>query len=173
MTMKSPSSTTTQPPAPEPPDPETRRQGDQVKINGHAQPARGPVLDIPTEEDRKAALDAFFGAVNRTIAEQRAAVAAAKPALARLCGAMRQRTGQSFTIRTLLYSLWNGQPASLLEFVTLDWALRQDLCAVLLGFGFEDRKDASAHFFYDAMKAALVSAGLFDWFIAAGSEVAA
>ena len=121
------------------------------ETNGHTLPARGRVIVMPSEEDR-------------------AAAQAARPALARLCEAMALRTGQSGTLRTLLYSLWNGQPASLLDVVTLDWTLRKDLCAVLLAFGFEPRTDAAAHFFFDALKNEITQHGLWTWFAEAGEQ---
>jgi len=96
------------------------------------------------------------------IADGRAAVAEAKPALLRICQAMAYHTDQSYKLRALLYSLWNGQPASILEVVTLDRALRKDFCAVLLAFGFHDGKE---EFFYDAVTDALKAAGQFEWFV--------
>lgn len=134
----------------------------------------GETLAELTTADRDAALAAFFGVINTSIAEQRAAAQVAWPALALLIEAMAQRTDQSHVIRAILYSLYNGHPACVLDLVTLDWPLRKALSAVLLAFGFEDRHDATLHFFYDAMKAAIVEAGQWDWFIAAEeSEVAA
>jgi len=105
--------------------------------------------------------------------ERRAAAELARAALQRLCrDVLSQRSGQCFKVRDLLYSLYNGQPASLLEVVCLDWAIRQDLCAVLLAFGFEDCRHEPGHdgvekpsFFYAEMKAAIVAAGQWDWFI--------
>lgn len=95
-------------------------------------------------------------------AERRIAADAARPALARLIECMRHKTGQGYTLRKLLYSLWNGQPASLLDVLLLDWSLRQDFTAVLLGFGFESPEQS---FFYDEIRTALTEAGLLDWFI--------
>lgn len=135
---------------------------------------RSYVLPEPTEEDRQAALSAFFGAMKRTNAERLEAANAARPALAELCDVMRNKTGQSHIVRSLLWSLYNGQTTSLIELVSLDWKIRQALCAVLLAFGFEDVADPSLAFFYDALKKAITDAGLWDWFTAAGeSEVAA
>jgi hypothetical protein len=54
--------------------------------------------------------------------------------------------------------------ASLIELVTLDWKIRQQLCAVLLAFGFEDIADPKVAFFYDAMKMEIAGAGLWTWF---------
>ena len=126
--------------------------------------------DEPTAEERDAVLKDFAGKLNTARDERRAAVAAAEPALQRLCGVMRQMTDQSGHVRGLLYSMFNGQPYSLLEIVAVDWAVQKDICAVLLAFGYEDRE---TKFFYDSIKTAVVSAGLWDWFIAAESGVAA
>jgi len=126
-----------------------------------------PRIHFPNSEEEDAALQSFFGTVKKARAERRAAVELAVPALGRLCEVMAAQTGQSYKVRELLYSLWNGQPAELLEIVGLDWAIRRDLCAVLLAFGHEDRE---VQFFYDAIKSALVDAGLFAWFLAARRE---
>jgi len=67
------------------------------------------------------------------------------------------KTGQSYKVRGLLYSLWNGQPYSLLEIVTLDGQLRHALLVVIANFG-------APKFFYQEIKDAFVVAGLFDWF---------
>lgn len=96
------------------------------------------------------------------VARQRVAVDLARPALDRLVDVMRYRTGQGYKLRSLLYSMWNGKPASLCEVCGLDYELRQDLGAVILAWGF-GRRDWE--FFYDAMKAAVTRAGLWDWFL--------
>jgi hypothetical protein len=93
--------------------------------------------------------------------EKRDAIPAAHDALVRLVEVCSHKTGQGCKIRSLLYSLWNGQPTSLLEIVALDWELRKDLHAVMLPFGHAD-------FFYDHIKAAFAARGLFDWFIDEG-----
>jgi len=121
-----------------------------------------PPVHQPSEEERKEALSSFADAMKTMIADGRAAVENAKPALQRICQAMAQRTDQSYHLRALLYSLWNGQPTSLLEVVSLDRALRKDFCGVLLAFGFSDGKE---EFFYDAVTAELKSSGQFEWFI--------
>ena len=167
-------SSTANPPADLPPADEPAREtlkpGDGPK-NGATDKMVGPTSDDGA--DRKAALDAFFGAHRRIVAERRQAALAGKFALERLCDAMRQRTDQGHTLRALLYSLYNGQPASLLELVTLDWGLRKDVCAVALAFGFEEPREPGSAFFYDALKAALTRANLWTWFLEAGeSEVA-
>jgi len=97
--------------------------------------------------------------------EKNEALPAAIAGIHRLVTVCANKTGQSYKLRALLYSLWNGQPASLLEIVSLDWELRKDFLAVLLAFGQEE-------FFYDAIKSAFVARGLFDWFIEAQKEVA-
>ena len=89
--------------------------------------------------------------------EQLAAIERANQGLLRLVDVMRHQTGQGYKLRGLLYSLWNGQPTSLLEIVTLDYELRKDLLAVLLVFG-------NNRFFYDQLDAPIKAAGLFDWF---------
>ncbi len=66
-------------------------------------------------------------------------------------------TDQSYKLRGLLYSLWNGKPYSLLEIITLDRSLRDHLLTVLENFG-------SPTFFYDQIKSEFTRAGLFDWF---------
>jgi hypothetical protein len=116
------------------------------------------LIHIPTEADNKTALDDFFGQIRQMKAERNAAVTAARPALDRLVATFQAQTGQSYKIRALLYSLWNGKPASLSEVLCLDWSLRQDLVAVLLAFGADD-------FFYDAVREAVESVDAFDWFV--------
>lgn len=74
-----------------------------------------------------------------------------------LIAACRHKTGQSYKLRGLLYSLWNGQPYSLLEIITLDQSLRHALLVVIANFG-------APKFFYAEIKSAFVAAGLFDWF---------
>jgi hypothetical protein len=125
-----------------------------------------------TEEEKQAALASFFSGIDRITKERRAATELAQPALERLCEVMRSMTGQSYKIRALLYSLWNGQPTGLIEILALDWDLRKDLIAVLLAFGFEGRDGVK--FFYDAVKHEITAAGIWAWFIEAHeSEVAA
>ena len=107
---------------------------------------------------------AQWAAVN---AERRAAAVEGRAAFRRLLRVMEHKTGQGYKLRALLYSLYNGQPASLLDAITLDWAIRKDLNLVLLGFGCEFAGDQKQFgFFYDAMKTDLQQAGLFDWFVA-------
>lgn len=94
--------------------------------------------------------------------EMREAVAKAIPAMARLAEVLKGRSGQPYRLRGLLFSLWNGKPFSVLEIVGFDWAIRKDLAAVLLVFGFEDKL---AKFFYDAVRDAIKAAGQWEWFI--------
>ncbi len=121
-------------------------------------------LQPPTEEENQAALNEFFAEMQKMKTERKAAVAEAIPALERLIDTFPQRTGQSYKLRDLLYSLWNGKPASLSDVLNLDWDLRKDLCAVILAFGYEDRDH---EFFYDAIATPLKKRGQFEWFIAA------
>jgi hypothetical protein len=83
----------------------------------------------------QAQLRQFFAAVNQCTAEQKAAVEAALPALERLIEACSCGSGQSYKLRDLLYSLFNGQGCNLNDVQTLDWSLRKDLAAVILGSG--------------------------------------
>ena len=142
----------------------------QPKANGPASTGGGPIIHSRTPEENAKTLDAFFARARSVLAERRAAAEAARPALARLCEVLCKRSGQPYKLRALLYSIYNGQAASLIEIVCLDWEIRKDLCAVLLAFGFEDRRDATVSFFYDELKAAITAAGQWDWFIQADEE---
>ena len=71
------------------------------------------------------------------------------------------KTGQSYKLRSLLYSLWNGKPASLNEVTGLDYELKIKLCMVILAFG-------TPEFFYDEIESAFVKRGIFDWFCEEG-----
>jgi hypothetical protein len=73
------------------------------------------------------------------------------------------KTGQGYKLRALLYSLWNGKPASLLEIVTLDRNLRLCLLTVMEHFG-------EPTFFYEEIKSAFNKRGLFLWFCDEGEE---
>lgn len=116
----------------------------------------------PFEMDDEAALSAFVASARRVRNERRAAVDAAIPALDGLIRVMAAKTDQSLHVRALLYSLWNGQPTSLLDVVELDWDVRKQLCAVILGFGFEEPGRA---FFYEAISEPVKEVGLWDWFV--------
>jgi len=122
----------------------------------------GPIIrtENTPEEIRQATerLSAMIG-------QQRAAVQLARPALKRLVDVMRHKTGQGYKLRALLYSLWNGMPTTLNDVCGLDHQLRQDLCDVILAWGY-GRGDWE--FFYNAMKADVSNAGLWDWFLEAG-----
>jgi len=82
---------------------------------------------------------------------------------------MTHRTGQGYKLRALLYSLYNGKPASLLEALGLDWCIRQDLCLVWLGFGWESAQQ-SENCFYAALKDEVNRAQLWAWFIEEGGK---
>jgi hypothetical protein len=129
-------------------------------------------IHIPTEEENKAAIQEFV-AEQRALRLQRMELARlAHPALARLVQVCAVQTGQSYHVRALLYSLWNGQPASLSDVLHLDNSIRLDVCAVLAAFGFESSPNAEVKsFFYDAFKDAFKAAGLFDWFVEAHKPV--
>lgn len=115
-------------------------------------------------------LRGLFSRINAQRQERRELAEQASEALKRLVGACAQKTGQGYHLRDLLYSLWNGQPASLLEMVSLDWELRKDLLTVLGAFGYEGE---GLSFFYDEVRAAFEERGLFDWFQDAWKGVAA
>lgn len=94
----------------------------------------------PTEEtvERTDTLNEFIAAVRTAARESDAAVEAAKPALARLAAAVvGRRNGQALRVRSILVSLYSGGSAlaDVSDVMSLDWALRRDLCAVLLAFG--------------------------------------
>ncbi len=120
------------------------------------------VIHFPTPEEDERSLAEFLTSTNQLIKERRAACEQAIPALERLAIVMQGRSGQPYKVRTILFSLWNGKPAAVNEVLGLDWAIRKDLCAVLLAFGFEDMTVA---FFYDALRKAIEDAGQWNWFI--------
>jgi len=114
------------------------------------------------------ALGACFAALRDVQRERAAAARLAIPALRRLVATFPHRTGQSYKLRSLLWSLYNGRPADLSDMLCLDWTLRKDLAAVMLGFGHEDK---TVRFFYAAFDEAInVEAHQWDWFAAAGDE---
>ncbi len=119
-------------------------------------------IHIPTKEEDAAHLELFFEARNRIKIERRAACQSALPALERLATVMCERSGQPYKVREILFSLWNGKPAALIEIVNLDWEIRKDLCAVIMAFGYED---STGGLFYDAVQSAVTAAGQWDWFI--------
>jgi hypothetical protein len=117
------------------------------------------MLDEPSEEDKTQLMNAFFADMRVTRGEQESAEAKAHEALARLCKVMDHRGGQSYKVRMFLRSLWNGNnKADMTEVLCLDWAVRKDLCAVILAFGTDT-------FFYDELRAAVTKAGHWDFFM--------
>ena len=126
----------------------------------------GTVVVAETETDSPEVREAL-DRLTAMVGKQRAAVTLARPALQRLVDVMRHGTGQGYKLRALLFSLWNGKPTSLSDVCGLDHQLRQDLCVVILAWGY-GRGDWE--FFYDAMKAAVSSAGLWPWFIEEGAR---
>jgi hypothetical protein len=103
--------------------------------------------EISTKNDDLMAFKEVFAKLRADNEERKSACDSAVPAVDRLVRIMGNKTGQSYKLRALLYSLYNGQPTSLLEVVCLDWRIRKDFCSVLLAFGFED---SDTNFFYNA-----------------------
>src|ERR1043165_8319193 len=93
----------------------------------------GPAIrTYNTPEEIRGAIDRLKSITG----QQRAAVQLARPALRRLVDVMRNKTGQGYKLRALLYSLWNGMPTTLNAVCGLDHQLRQDLCDVILAWGY-------------------------------------
>jgi hypothetical protein len=122
----------------------------------------GPKINIPTKEETDAAFKEYFARQKSVTAERVKAAVVAVPALKRLCQVMCERSGQPYKVRALLYSLWNGKPVELIEVVSLDWELHQDICAVVLAFGFEG---GGVKFFYTAIENEIRAVGQWDWFL--------
>lgn len=120
-------------------------------------------IHLPTEEEKQEALAEFARDMRVIATRQREAIRVAVPALARLIEVCANKTGQSYHVRSLLFSAWNGKPTSISNLLNLDGGVKSDVCAVLLAFGYEPGGDAPA-FFYDAMQQAFHDAGLFKWF---------
>lgn len=111
-----------------------------------------------------ALLEVFGAELQHVLQQQRGVIEFAQMALPGLIDVCAAKTGQSYKVRALLYSAWNGQATSLLDGLTgLDWAIKMDVLTVLLAFGCEPGGGAPA-FFYDAISDAFKAAGLFDWF---------
>jgi len=140
--------------------------------------SNGPTIHFPPpEESVEAEIDGVVVVGPRDLLDlfkaqsdrQRAAVDLAKPALDRLVNdVLTQRSGQCYKVRELLWSLWNGKPASLSEVCGLDYELRADLCAVIQAWGF-GRGDWE--FFYDALESRVRRAGQWEWFLEARLDV--
>lgn len=113
------------------------------------------------------AFKAFFAAQREVMAERaKLATEAREKSLPLLIEAMRGKTGQSGHIRALLFSLWNGKPTSVIELIALDWKLRVALLNVFAAFGFEQK--SGPNFFYNELKEAVSTAGLWEWFLEEG-----
>jgi len=133
----------------------------------------------PAEEEAEATLRNFFAEQKVIFEERRAAVTQALPALERLVEVLKQRSGQPYKLRAILFSLWNGKPAPVNALLGLDWSLKKDVCAVLLAFGWEDdgtafgsgREPEPVNFFYDALHDAICKAGQWEWFIEESRDV--
>ncbi len=133
----------------------------QRAVDALTRPVRKKI-NPPSEAENQAALADMMERQRRVQAMRRDACLAAMPALDRLAVVMQGRSGQPYKVRSLLYSLWNGKPASLVEIVSLDWEIRQDLLSVCLAFGYEGK---SLSFFYDAIETAITKAGQWEWFL--------
>lgn len=120
--------------------------------------------------EAKKQLDAAIEQQRNNRMQHKLAAVEAKEAMEQLCQAMVSKTGQAFKLRALLYSLWNGKPATLSDVLCLDWFLRMQLVAVISGFGYEG---AEVKFFYDDMKATLDRHNLMTWFIEEGGKTPA
>ena len=118
---------------------------------------RGPRIHFPTPEEEEALRQEFLQELKVLTGERVEADSKALPAMERLAEVLNGRSGQPYKLRSILWSLYNGKPTSLVEVVGLDWAIRKDLVAVILAFG-------SDSFFYDELKAAVTKAGQWDWF---------
>lgn len=117
------------------------------------------------EGDDQRALKELMAITGRNRSEHRAAAQAAFPAMRRLMEVMKHRSGQGYKLRAMLYSLWNGKPASLSDVLCLDWELRKDVLQVLMGFGYEEGLKGAFAFFYKELQAELHANALFDWFL--------
>jgi hypothetical protein len=125
-------------------------------------------IHIPSKEEEAADLQEYFKRAKTVSRERLAAAIAAEPALKRLCKVLCERSGQPYKLRSILFSIWNGKPASMIEIVSLDWEIRKDLSAVLLAFGFEGN---GVEFFYSALQRAITAAGQWNWFVEEADDV--
>jgi len=106
----------------------------------------------------------FFARIKAEREAVRSQIPAAKSAMTRIALACKGgESGQTLKLRSLLFSLWNGQPTSLIEIISLDRCLREDLLSVLRVFGSEE-------FFYEEVKLSFARVGLLDWFLAKGKK---
>jgi hypothetical protein len=124
-----------------------------------------PIIDDSPADDLKQ----LFASMRQTTSERRQAARDANRLMPELLRCMANKTGQSYKLRALLWSLYNGQPASLIEVLGLDWSLRKALLAVVAAFGFEERGSADS-FFYQALKDHISGAGLWHWFTEEGQN---
>ncbi len=108
-------------------------------------------------------LKEFYAKQGRISIHRAQAVSEAVKELPLLVQACAGRSGQSFYIRGILFSLWNGKPADLSDVLNLDWELKVALCAVVKAFGSEG-------FFYKEIEAAFKESGQLEWFKSEGEE---
>lgn len=126
-----------------------------------------PLAESRADSKRSNTVEELLAAQKR-LQEQRAHAATdAALRLPMLVDACACKTGQSYIIRALLFSLWNGKPVDLSDTLRLDWELKKSLCVVIVAFGFERDENK---FFYDAITEAFKARGLFDWFREEGDE---
>jgi len=107
------------------------------------------------DELTKQAYDRMREATKRAMLAAQVAIGA----IDRLMPVLQGRSGQSFRVRGILWSLYNGKAYSWLEIVHLDRAIKEDLAALMLGWG-------CPGCFYDELKAAVTAAGQWQWFTA-------
>jgi hypothetical protein len=84
----------------------------------------------------------FFGSLRRMQAESKAASEKATEAMNRVAAEIFDRdNGQALVLRSILLSLYGQGKANLSDVDRLDWELRKDLCAIILGLNQGDFND--------------------------------
>ncbi len=85
-------------------------------------------------------------------------------ALDRLVPVLSGRSGQSYKLRGILFSMWNGQPFSWNEIVSMDTDIRKDLSVLIVAWGHDGC-------FYTELQRAVTAAGQWHWFLEQAHEV--
>ena len=116
-----------------------------------------------TKEEQRASVLWTLEQQRKERAEIEKTVPDALAAMTRLVAACAHKTGQSYHLRSMLYSLWNGRATRLVEIVNLDRELRDALLTVMRVFGCDS-------FFYDEISGAFKKARLFEWFLEEGGD---
>jgi len=115
-----------------------------MEITGDAMDtAHSPCIAI-TNTSAEARADFSITALT-PIHEREAALAAAKPALARLVAVVSSfNTEQAVRVRSILKALYTESSAAtwIADMTQLDWPLKRDLLAVLLAFGYAEFNEA-------------------------------